>query len=132
MQNFLLLLAIALVSVNAFRMNSRLVSPIRNRLMMAEESEKVTMSDADASEPFVPEAQQNQFFEPNKRVRLGRSKDEDGKSNVWSIEPRMEVVEDEEEEPNNFGIFGAVIGSALACLPLFLAFSKFFPDPNDF
>ena len=28
-----------------------------------------------------------------KRVRLGRSRDQDGKSNVWSIEPRMEVEE---------------------------------------
>ena len=30
-------------------------------------------------------------FDMNKRVRLGRSRDQDGKSNIWSIEPAMEV-----------------------------------------
>jgi hypothetical protein len=31
----------------------------------------------------------------NKNLRLGRSKDEDGKSNIWSVEPKMEVIPEE-------------------------------------
>jgi hypothetical protein len=37
------------------------------------------------------------MFDMNRRVRLGRSRDQDGKSNLWSIEPKMQVVEEEQE-----------------------------------
>ena len=30
------------------------------------------------------------LFDMNRIVRLGRSRDQDGKSNIWSIEPKME------------------------------------------
>jgi hypothetical protein len=74
------------------------------------------------------------LFDMNRRVRLGRSRDQDGKSNIWSIEPRMEVEEDEEEEQTqkNLLIGGAVISAAIACLPVFTAISSLFPDPSDF
>lgn len=76
-----------------------------------------------------------QLFDMNKRVRLGRSRDQDGKSNIWSIEPQMQVEELDEGESGskkNLIIAGAVIGAAVACLPLFSAFSKLFPDPSDY
>jgi hypothetical protein len=73
------------------------------------------------------------LFNMNRRVRLGRSRDQDGKSNIWSIEPKMVVEEDGESQgPNNLVIGGTVVGLALACLPLFSLFSQLFPDPSDF
>ena len=89
----------------------------------------VTMTEGDISESEDPN-----LFEMNRIVRLGRSRDQDGKSNIWSIEPTMEVEDDEEGSgtTKNLVIAGAVIGTAIACLPLFAAFSKLFPDPSDF
>ena len=51
---------------------------------------------ADDDADFVPpenDPEAKLKFEMNKRVRLGRSRDQDGKSNIWSIEPREEVEE---------------------------------------
>ena len=55
-------------------------------------------------------------------------------ANIWSIEPTMQVVEQEEGEgtKTNFLVGGLAIGAAVASLPLFLAFSKLFPDPSQF
>lgn len=96
-------------------------------LSMAAEDEPGEADFAEADDP--------KLFEMNRRVRLGRSKDQDGKSNIWSIEPTMEVEEDEEGggvAKKNLIVGGVVIGAALACLPLFNAFSTLFPDPSDF
>lgn len=69
------------------------------------------------------------LFDMNQRTRLGRSKDQEGKSNIWSIEPTMEVAEEEGESQvkKNLVVGGIVIGAALASLPLFLAFSRLLP-----
>ena len=74
------------------------------------------------------------LFDMNKNVRLGRSRDQDGKSNIWSIEPRMEVQEGAEEggAKKNLFVAAAVIGAAIVSLPLFQAFSSLVPDPSDF
>jgi hypothetical protein len=131
----IVLLVALIASTTAFRPNlSRTVGlKVRARtltpLAMSDESPApVVMSDGDNEE------QESKMFDMNNRVRLGRSRDQDGKSNIWSIEPTMEV-EDEEEgggTKKNLLIAGAVIGTAVACLPLFSAFSKLFPDPADF
>ena len=75
-------------------------------------------------------------FDMNLRVKLGRSKDQEGKSNIWSIEPTIReqepIITDGENIEgsnasllqNNFVIGGILIGAALACLPLFLAFDQ--------
>jgi len=56
----------------------------------------------------------------NKNLRLGRSKDEDGKSNIWSVEPKMEVIKEEITELNkNILICGLIITGFLSSLPLF-------------
>jgi hypothetical protein len=56
----------------------------------------------------------------NKNLRLGRSKDEDGKSNIWSVEPKMEVIKEEITELNkNILICGLIITGFLTSLPLF-------------
>ena len=135
----IVLLVALIASTAAFRPNlSRTVGlKVRARtltpLAMSDEDKTsspapVVMSDGDNEE------QESKMFDMNNRVRLGRSRDQDGKSNIWSIEPTMEV-EDEEEgggTKKNLLIAGAVIGTAVACLPLFSAFSKLFPDPADF
>ena len=50
--------------------------------------------------------------------RLGRTKDQDGKSNIWSVEPKMEVVEEEITELNkNILTVGLIITGFLSTLP---------------
>ena len=71
-----------MAKTRGFSSSSIKLSPLR----MSEED------DADFLPPDAsPEAKLK--FEMNKRVRLGRSRDQDGKSNIWSIEPTMEVEE---------------------------------------
>ena len=41
-------------------------------------------------------------------------------------------VQEEAESTNNLAIGGAVVATAIACLPLFNLFSTLFPDPSDF
>ena len=56
----------------------------------------------------------------NKIIRLGRSKDQDGKSNIWSVEPKMEVMEEEITELNkNILTSGLILTGILASLPFF-------------
>lgn len=137
MSNYIFLItAVLLVACNAFqpRMAVKVgISPMitpRTSLAMSRESGD--------DEPFVPSRQAEKeeakmSFEMNRIVRLGRSKDQDGKSNIWSIEPRMEVLEEEEDTvKKNLVVGGAVIGFAIAVLPLLSLFSNILPDPADF
>ena len=63
-------------------------------------------------------------------VERGVSMDQDGKSNVWAIEPKMEIENKSSEEKTGsvllavggLAIFGAVAAAALTNLP----------DPNQF
>ena len=92
----------------------------------------VVTDDIDFVEPLNED---KEFFGPTKRVRLGRSRDQDGKSNVWSIEPRMEVEEvnkNEEEVNINVKVGGLALSAVVIALPVFLALSKILPDPSDF
>lgn len=62
----------------------------------------------------------------NKINRLGRTKDQDGKSNIWSVEPKMEVVYEEISELNkNILTVGLIATGMLASLPLLFILSKF-------
>ena len=62
----------------------------------------------------------------NKIVRLGRSKDQDGKSNIWSVEPKMEVVYEEITEVNkNILTGGLIVTGMLASLPVLYTLSKY-------
>mmetsp|Transcript_20438 Transcript_20438/g.34874 ORF Transcript_20438/g.34874 Transcript_20438/m.34874 type:complete len:105 (-) Transcript_20438:1747-2061(-) len=63
-------------------------------------------------------------------VERGVSMDQDGKSNVWAIEPKMEIENKSSEEKTGsvllavggLAIFGAIAAAALTNLP----------DPNQF
>jgi len=62
----------------------------------------------------------------NKIFRLGRSKDQDGKSNIWSVEPKMEVVYEEINELNkNILTGGLIVTGMLASLPVLYTLSKY-------
>jgi hypothetical protein len=62
----------------------------------------------------------------NKNFRLGRSKDQDGKSNIWSVEPKMEVVYEEITELNkNILTSGLIVTGMLASLPILYTLSKY-------
>jgi hypothetical protein len=107
-----------------------------NKLMSTYKSKMVMLSDKEPSPAYEAQADKK-LFDMNKNVRLGRSRDQDGKSNIWSIEPAMEVAEEEDADESspinkNLVIGGAVIGVALACLPVFNALSSLFPDPSDY
>jgi hypothetical protein len=91
----------------------------------------------EAEDDLQPEPEpdvRSNFFDGNKRVRLGRSKDEDGKSNIWSIEPKMEVVDEEEGAgtKKNLVILAGVLAGVAVALPTFVALSKILPNPADF
>ena len=62
----------------------------------------------------------------NRIPRLGRSKDQDGKSNIWSVEPKMEVIQEEMTELNkNILTCGLIVTGFLATLPILFTLSKF-------
>jgi hypothetical protein len=62
----------------------------------------------------------------NKNTRLGRSKDQDGKSNIWSVEPKMEVIEEEITDLNkNILTGGLIVTGFLATLPVLYTLSKY-------
>mgnify|MGYP001192652966 CR=1 FL=1 len=140
MNSIIIVLIVAIIAcTSAFRpalsrpAGLKVSRAILTPLAMSDEEEApapapVVMNDGDY------ETQESKMFDMNNRVRLGRSRDQDGKSNIWSIEPTMEVEEEEEggQTKKNLLIAGGVIGAAIACLPLFSAFSKLFPDPADF
>lgn len=127
------ILLISLVQVSSFRFgtlkSNRIIVNKSSSLFMVDEVNEGDNFDSNAIDA------EKKLFDMNKRVRLGRSRDQDGKSNIWSIEPAMQVDEEEEESSGsskNLIIGGAVIGAAIACLPLFNALSSLFPDPSDF
>lgn len=62
----------------------------------------------------------------NKNIRLGRSKDQDGKGNIWSVEPTMEIVDEEMTELNkNILTSGLIITGFLATLPLLYSLNQY-------
>mmetsp|Transcript_3139 Transcript_3139/g.4838 ORF Transcript_3139/g.4838 Transcript_3139/m.4838 type:complete len:165 (-) Transcript_3139:103-597(-) len=73
----------------------------------------------------MPSFGEEGFFMPNANLRYGSSKDQDGKSNVWAIEPKMKVEEmdtEGESSPLTIGLTilaasGVAVAAILANLP---------------
>ncbi|CAM9603162.1 unnamed protein product [Phaeothamnion confervicola] len=61
--------------------------------MADEESSTMTAVEEEAPEEPAVNAEFGSagFFAPSANVRFGTSRDQDGKSNVWAIEPKMKV-----------------------------------------
>ncbi|CAM9734691.1 unnamed protein product [Scytosiphon promiscuus] len=64
------------------------------------------------------------FFAPNENVRLGSSRDQDGKSNVWAVEPKMRVEGTDVESPesNKLVVVGGIIGVLVVAMSATIAF----------
>ena len=65
-----------------------------------------------------------------KNIRTGRSSDEDGKTNIWSIEPTMEI--DNKKTNDVFKLLGIFISVTLVTCQFFLLTSPILPDPSDY
>lgn len=61
------------------------------------------------------------FFSPNSNMRLGSSKDQDGKSNVWAVEPRMAVEDGSEDKTASLVLGGGVLAAGLIAVAITLA-----------
>ena len=68
----------------------------------------------------------------NRLIRLGRSKDQDGKSNIWSVEPTMEVMETKEgdlsEVNKNILTFGMIVTGMISSLPILYTLNHYIMD----
>lgn len=120
----------------AFSPKLKSFSHIYKKSLYMSDRETESTSAVEVNEPdFIPPEPvqpESNMFDMNRRVRLGRSRDQEGKSNIWSIEPTMQVEEEEEGSNKNLIVGVAVIASALLSLPLFSALSNLLPDPSDF
>jgi hypothetical protein len=85
---------------------------------------------------FDEEIFNNDQTSMNRIVRLGRSKDQDGKSNIWSVEPRMEVIEqkpgDISDGNKNIVVGGLVATGIIFSLPFLYLLNSILPDPNNY
>lgn len=92
-------------------------------LRMAEEEavEEVTEEAADIAGDATKSVQS--FFAPNENVRLGSSRDQDGKSNVWAVEPKMKVEGTDVESPegNKLVVVGGIIGVLVVAMAATIA-----------
>jgi hypothetical protein len=62
----------------------------------------------------------------NKNLSLGRTKDQDGKSNIWPVEPKMQIIEEEITEVNKIILTsGLIISGCLFALPLLYTLNKY-------
>jgi hypothetical protein len=67
---------------------------------------------------------------PAKFIERGVSVDQDGKSNVWAIEPKMEVsTKSSEEQTSSVLLAGGGLAAAVVAAGLILTN---LPDPNQF
>jgi len=66
----------------------------------------------------------------NSLIRSGRSLDQDGKTNIWSIEPTMIV--DETKQKDLFKLLGLFITAILITFQFFLLINPILPDPSDY
>ena len=73
---------------------------------------------------------QTALADSNSPVERGVSVDQDGKSNVWAIEPKMEVSSKSNEEKTNSALVAGGGFAAFAVLAGFILTNL--PDPNQF
>lgn len=66
----------------------------------------------------------------DKKIRTGRSSDEDGKTNIWSIEPTIEI--DDKKTNDVFKLLGIFLSVTLITFQFFLLTNPILPDPSDY
>ncbi|CAB1097436.1 unnamed protein product [Ectocarpus sp. CCAP 1310/34] len=113
-------------SASALRTSAR--HSRRSALFMSEEAEEVAPA-AEQDPAQDATASVKSFFAPNENVRLGSSRDQDGKSNVWAVEPKMRVEGTDVETPENNSllIVGGIVGALVVAMSATIAF---LPPPD--
>lgn len=76
--------------------------------------------DSEEKGEVSPKVGQQGFFMPNSNLRYGSSRDQDGKSNVWAIEPKMKV-EDGENKGSALAVGGAILAVCAGLVAFTLA-----------
>ncbi|CAM9450418.1 unnamed protein product [Ectocarpus fasciculatus] len=107
----------------------------RSALFMSEDAEEAVEEAAPAAPVAAEDPAQDatasvkSFFAPNENVRLGSSRDQDGKSNVWAVEPKMRVEGTDVETPesNSLVIVGGIVGALVVAMSATIAF---LPSPD--
>lgn len=100
----------ARTSVTALRMSNEVEEKEEDgiRSIVTPEAEEET-----TGEQSAPEFGQKGFFMPNENMRFGTSRDQDGKSNVWAVEPKMKV-DDGENKGAALAAGGAILAVCVA------------------
>ncbi|CAM9666161.1 unnamed protein product [Ectocarpus sp. 8 AP-2014] len=117
-------------SASALRTSAR--HSRRSALFMSEEAEEEVAPAAPVAEQDLAQdatTSVKSFFAPNENVRLGSSRDQDGKSNVWAVEPKMRVEGTDVETPesNSLLIVGGIVGALVVAMSATIAF---LPSPD--
>lgn len=68
------------------------------------------------------------FFAPNENLKYGSSRDQDGKSNVWGIEPKVRVSSKGRSSNVNLPIAGAILAVTAGIIAVTVLN---LPGPND-
>jgi hypothetical protein len=68
--------------------------------------------------------------DPQKPIERGVSMDQDGKSNVWAIEPKMEIESKSSEEKTGGAL--VAIGGLAVLAAIATGVLSNLPDPNQF
>ncbi|CAN0004679.1 unnamed protein product [Ectocarpus sp. 13 AM-2016] len=113
-------------SASALRTSAR--HSRRSALFMSDEAEEVAPA-AEQDPTQDATASVKSFFAPNENVRLGSSRDQDGKSNVWAVEPKMRVEGTDVETPesNSLLVVGGIVGALVVAMSATIAF---LPPPD--
>ncbi|CAN0154801.1 unnamed protein product [Ectocarpus sp. 6 AP-2014] len=116
-------------SASALRTSAR--HSRRSALFMSEEAEEVAPEAPVAEQDPAQDATTSvkSFFAPNENVRLGSSRDQDGKSNVWAVEPKMRVEGTDVETPesNSLLVVGGIVGALVVAMSATIAL---LPSPD--
>ncbi len=92
------------------------------------------LSAVSISRPFPPSTSTSALFVEDdytgKPIERGVSVDQDGKSNVWAIEPKMEISTKSSEEKTQSALIAGGSLAAFAAAAGFILTNL--PDPNQF
>lgn len=108
--------SIALIAASALATEAFTVSNSNNKVM-----KPLRMSDDDSNRQEAP---------VTRTIERGVSLDQDGKSNVWAIEPKMEVDSKSSEEQASSALFA--VGGLAAFAAIAAGILTNLPDPDQF
>jgi hypothetical protein len=136
-----LALFLMLVAVNGFSpLALSRTTPLKQKkhqsvLRVTEDKETIPTEEKIEMEiPSSPEEVVRGIRVPSSRSSIGRSVDQDGKSNIWAVEPRMRAEEDANpaDEKKKIIIVGLVVIGILLVVAELPQLNALFPDPSEY